>query len=390
MQQTFLPANFVLGSDVRSLAALLVGAVEPSAFQPAELVALTNIARKHSVTAMLYRQLDRARVDLRAPEWQILRAENTRQVVRYLQFKGAFQTIATVLHQANIPSIWLKGFALAHSIYPNPALRSMRDLDVLVPSAQRDQALTRLEQAGFTADWFLPSQTLQDMYHHYHLRGPVALEIHYRLIAVHSKFFTPADMKWFWAQTRTIRCDDLNLTVLAPEAMLLHLCAHAILTHGEPEFLLQRYLDLHFLVRSAPTLDWQLVLKRAQELRWTYAIARALEITREYFGTAIPGTLLQELDVRRPSDENYDRAFHDHTHATMLEFTRNYMRGMNRREKIRWAWDAFIPNEQFMRWRYRIRTRWLLPLFYVYRWFTVLYSALQTMYRWFSRILYFR
>ncbi len=390
MQQTFLPADFVPGSGVRSLAALLVGAIEPSAFQPTDLVALTDTARKHSVTAMLYRQLDRARVDLRAPEWKMLRAENTKQVIRYLQFKTAFQTIAAALDQANIPLIWLKGFALAHSIYPNPALRSMRDLDVLVPLAQRDQAISHMEQAGFILDWFLPSQTLQDMYHHYHLRGPVPLEIHYRLLGVHSKFFTPADLEWFWMQTRTIRCDDLNLAIFTPEAMLLHLCAHTILTHGEPEFLLQRYLDLHLLVGSAPTLDWQLALKRAQELRWTYAVKRALEITREYFGTSLPGTLLQELDVRRPADENHARAFHDHSHGTMLEFTHNYMRGMDRREKIRWAWDAFFPSAQFMRWRYRVESRWLLPLLYVYRWLTVLYNVLQTMYRWFSQTLSFK
>lgn len=387
MQQTFPPADFVPRSDARSLAALLVGAVQPSAFQPSELVALTEVARKHSVAAMLYRQLDRAQVDLRAPEWTPLRAEHSKQIIRYLQFKTAFRTIAAALDQANIPSIWLKGFALAHSIYPNPALRSMRDLDVLVPLAQRDLALTRLEQAGFTQDQVLPSPTLQTMLHHYHLRGPVPLEIHYRLLGVHSKFFTLADLEWFWTQTRTVQRGDLNLTLFAPEAMLLHLCAHAILNHGEPEFLLQRYLDSHLLVKSAPTLDWQLVLKRAQELRWTYAVRRALEITREYFGTAIPGTLFQELDAFRPPDENYERAFHDPAHATRLEITRNYMRGMSRREKIRWVWDAFIPSAEFMQWRYRIQARWLLPLFYVYRWFAALYSVLQTIHKRFRQIL---
>ena len=345
---------------------------------PSEIPALIELARVQSVAPYLYWKLRALGADMNAPAWQPLDAIYQTHTRAYLDLKNAAGKINAALTEAGIPAIWLKGFALAHSVYPEPALRHMVDLDVLVPFAQRRAALECMQHIGYTLDIVRPSETLQDMSHDYHLQGEMPLELHYRLLGVHSKFFTADDLAWFWAQTRTFNFNTHTLQMFAPEAQVLHLCAHAMLNHSEAEFLLQRFLDLHLVITTAPQLDWNMVVERARALRWTYAVERALDITRTYFGTPIPEDLTDALAAQRPNDEDNARAFHNFGASTPLENARNYLRGMSAREKLNWVKDSLLPSRAYMQWRYHPKTRWQMLAAYPYRWFDIVRHIAQT------------
>lgn len=51
---------------------------------------------------------------------------------------------------AGIPVVAMKGFALAHTLYRDPSIRAVGDLDVLVPEAHRNELLRHLTHAGYT------------------------------------------------------------------------------------------------------------------------------------------------------------------------------------------------------------------------------------------------
>lgn len=382
MHPSFPPLYFRPGPDLHSLAAVLVGAIAPDQFAAADRVALVQNARTHNLAPMLYWQLNRQGVNLNLPEWQTLRAARTQALRDYLQRQAAFQTFSNALERANIPAIWLKGFALAHIVYPHPILRPMRDLDVLVPYAQREQALAIAQELGYVLDVWPLSDAVQEMSHHYHLRSSVVVELHYRLLGVRSKMLTPEQLTWFWTQTESFQHDDLHFTLFQPEATLLYLAVHAILQHGEFELLLQRYLDLYLLLKKYPQLDWTRIVERAVAFRWTYALARALELTREYFGTSLPDGLLPELTSRRPNDEDYSHARWLRPDTTRLEATRNLMHGMTGAEKWKWFWASLFPTPKYMRWRYAVRADWQLPLFYFWRWGMIAVDTFQTMLKW--------
>ncbi len=61
------------------------------------------------------------------------------------------------LSDAGLPVVCLKGFALAHTLYPDPDLRTIGDLDLLVPRGDLDRAIACLREAGF-AFAALPTQ----------------------------------------------------------------------------------------------------------------------------------------------------------------------------------------------------------------------------------------
>jgi hypothetical protein len=59
--------------------------------------------------------------------------------------------ILTAFQSAGIEALVLKGAALAHLVYPEPGLRPMRDLDLLVSPSQARPAQTLLGELGFNA-----------------------------------------------------------------------------------------------------------------------------------------------------------------------------------------------------------------------------------------------
>lgn len=361
-----------------SFAALLVGKTPRTNFSDTQWIEIVSLARRQTVGALLYWQLHKMDVKPHTNLWDKLKRAYSRQIQLYLQRKDAFQKISRSLRHAEIPALWLKGFALAHSVYPNPALRPMRDLDVLVPLPQREHALTLVQELGYLLAVPAHSQATQEMWHHYPLRGSVAVELHYALIGLRSKILPASQLEWFWTQTRVIHAGEMEFSAFTPEAELLYLCAHAILQHGETEFILQRYLDLHLLIEKNPALDWQLIMERAIELRWTYAVARALEITRAYFGTTLPENFLEELQTRRRADEDAGNALWILPNATRLEATRSFMHGMSRSEKWKWFWSSLFPTPAYMKWKYEIRAEWQIPFFYFYRWFVIARDVVQT------------
>ncbi len=213
----------------------------------------------------------------------------------YQLLKENHSKVQLALAQAGIPAIWLKGIALAQTLYPLPQLRPMDDLDVLVPYDQRQVALKVIQSIGYH---FPPTDALAEKVHapqstayHYHLRGgfssEIILEIHFRLLDDDELLPTSA-MDWFWQESETVDQGQTSFSILKLEAHFLYLSAHAILAHGEFEFRLQRYYDLDLLVRQEAFFNWNLVLSRAKVLGWNYTVKRALILTSAYFALTHP------------------------------------------------------------------------------------------------------
>jgi hypothetical protein len=83
----------------------------------------------------------------------------------------------TALRAAGVPSLLLKGAATSHLLYADPALRAMRDVDLLVRERDTTSAIRVLTETGFSPT-SLPSAS-----HHARplSRGSIVVEVHHRL-----------------------------------------------------------------------------------------------------------------------------------------------------------------------------------------------------------------
>lgn len=256
----------------------------------------------------------------------------------------------------------------------------MSDLDVLVPYAQRESALSIVERLGFhfyeTDGHLMSSQEALELNltHHYHLKGgiqdSVVLELHFRWLGTDDELFPIRDLEWFWTQTTIVQSGS-QFTILLPEAHLLYLCAHAVLQHGEENTILRHYFDLHQLIKNTP-VDWDKVIKQAAVLGWEYVVDRALFLAAKYFSTPVPATTFADLRKSRPKPRPSavaDRVVRIQSKGARWERTLIRLHQLSFFERIDLVRRIIFPPQSYMRFRYGLRPNRRVCFFYPYRWF---------------------
>jgi hypothetical protein len=190
-----------------------------------------------------------------------LRPQHANQVRR-----RALAEILAAFAAEGIPARVLKGAALAGLIYPEPGQRPMRDLDILVPTAQVRQAQQLLARLGFEAPLPGPTEPLPDK--HLALAGrqeegfQVSVELHHNLFQA----FAPASMTMadLTGPPLTFDIDGVTAYALGPEDMLWHLSQH-LAYHAsvwEPIRLVWVADLVGFANRFAAQIDWEAVARR--------------------------------------------------------------------------------------------------------------------------------
>ena len=361
------------------LTALVSQRLSPKSVDDDQWSEIVELALHHSLAPMLYWVIKGAGINPESdPRWSSLKSATQQSATKFILLDRARFLFNTALKDASIRTIWLKGIALAHTVYPQPWLRPMGDLDVLVPYKQRKLALATGESLGFQ----LPDETgilnvdiPEDLQHHYVLFGSVVnsvcLELHYRLLGTDGLELLPGEqLDWFWGNSSIRIIDGDEFTILNPEAQLLYLCAHALIQHGEANTPLFRYFDLHLLVTKT-ALDWQIVVDKALELKWSYAVGRALKLAVKYFDTPVPDWVSDQLRTLRSIEENTFRVVRLQGKGNRWESEMMFLSKLSFADRLRVIFILLFPPKNFIQERYSISPGHPILPYYFYRWFDV-------------------
>lgn len=287
---------------------------------------------------------------------------------------------AALLDAAAIRYIVLKGAALAATVYEEPGLRSMGDLDVMVPVDDFAEAQSLAESLGYrlaAPPLFSRSHELQGR--HLEMRrmvgsNPVALELHDEPIGGRG-YRTQLPASWFWEHSQKINIKNgdrvlpATAEVLSSEAHALFLSGHLVLQHGGSLARMIWFLDIHKLVRSdRVSFDLSEFSQLAQTRGWSAVAQAALSSCIARFETPIPSETMARL--HRDSKPWLKRLV-----AQQQQEPRSPLgREVQRMRAFRWTarlriWMALIvPNAAYMRWRYPTRSAKSLVGAYLYRW----------------------
>lgn len=197
----------------------------------------------------------------------------------------------TLLEGAGCTPVALKGAFLARHAYPEPALRPMRDLDLLVPQGQALAAWEALLAAGATviAPPKIPLAEVIRLEQHLPAlelpRGTV-LELHVRVSELSGRleYATPAGHEAALIE-RAMTVGGLRFP--DPTDLLSHLVTHAVYGHRFDcgPLLLS---DVAFLTARQP-IDWPRFHATAAADGWAKGAALVLALVREFCGEpAVP------------------------------------------------------------------------------------------------------
>lgn len=172
-----------------------------------------------------------------------------------------FAVLAEILDafaRRDINAIVLKGAALAHVLYPEPGVRAMRDLDILVPVKQVYEAREALRSLGFKITEEPPSRYSAD---HHHLpdcsivRDGLSVSVELHVDALSRDAPESLSFDTFTEALRPFTLDGRKAQAFGHTDMLRHLCRHMI----EPgnEIRLIHVTDiLEYARRFRDEIDW--------------------------------------------------------------------------------------------------------------------------------------
>jgi len=218
---------------------------------------------------------------------------------RNLRLSESVREISAALAAAAIPAILLKGAALIESVYPDPALREMVDLDLLVATEQLDAAGDALAAVGLRPRLAARTERWTRAWmraHHIHDAAlvsedrVVAVELH-RHVAPDDQAasFDVADI---WRRRRVSRRGGHLLP--SPEDLLLHVCIHFSRDRRRrSDGALGQICDIARIL-ATEDIDWSLLADIVRAYRLRTSVFLALFAARE-LGVAIPEQAIDAL-----------------------------------------------------------------------------------------------
>jgi hypothetical protein len=189
------------------------------------------------------------------------------QAIRNAQLGTSLQEVLLTLSRYGVPTIVLKGAALAQLVYGNIALRPMVDLDVLVQARDLDLAERLVRELRYVAyEGWRPAEWYRR--HHHHL-APYHSPDGWSCVEVHQHIF-PLDLgvqvpiEDLWHRARPADLGPAPALVLAPADLLLHLC---VALSAVEHFVggLRTLCDIAAAIkRYEMELDWACLLESAR------------------------------------------------------------------------------------------------------------------------------
>ncbi len=282
------------------------------------------------------------------------------------------ETILSALAARRIHPLLLKGSYLAASVYPEPHLRQMNDIDILVQPddlTATENALTALgyvgsyksstRGAGVTkhTSTFRPPRA-DDATPNPYLSSAVGRTIEPHTLLEESWYGLRADITpGVWARSIPFQVHSHSARALCADDLVLHLAVHLTfhLIMGYPSMV--QLLDLVFVTsRLDSEIDWNVVVARANAQHTAPYVYAALALAQKTLDAPIPFFVLEKLDgacsarVRR-----YVRTLSlahivaRSQRAPVSTFGQRVQRGwQDRVEVARWASS---PLEQWRVWR---------------------------------------
>jgi hypothetical protein len=206
---------------------------------------------------------------------------------------GELRCAAGLLESAGIAWMVLKGPVVA-ATYPDPQVRTYRDLDIVVERHRFGDAVALFEAAGYELvdrNWALMAREGIGQVHLVR-PGGIGIDLHFHLLSNRSlRRHFALDMDEVFAGSRPVDLGGVTCQTPGPEHTLLHLCLHAALEGADR---LVWLCDVRYVI-LAERLSWDRLVDCAQRWRVHLVAGTVLDRARRVVGAQVPDEVVRTL-----------------------------------------------------------------------------------------------
>lgn len=348
---------------------------------------LLHHADGHSLTPLLYAVWREAGLLDQIPVEALDRLARayTDNAERNSYIRRELLEIHTILTEADVPHLVLKGWPLVERLYTDPAQRVLYDHDFLVPVERAEAGQRALRAAGFRPlpgkdEWIekhLPPLWRNEGYDwdgylfdpHY----PRPVELHTRLWEQGWRGLRMQQLPNLWRRAQTASVAGVSMQLLSDADTLVHLAVHFAGHLVEREARLNQLLDLvRFIELSTP--DWEQVWAQAAQanvIRFVYA---SLTLAQQIFGAPLPPeNIWHRFSAATPPGFRAWLAGPGTDDVLTADYRRRekgkdyhltFIAAASASERLGIVRFALLPPLGQLMAKYNLRYRWLGPLFY--------------------------
>jgi len=269
-----------------------------------------TLVERHRVAPLAWANLSRHPAGVFPNELMAeLSAQHRENALHVLAMTGEAVRLHRLLDGAGLSYTMLKGLTLAQRYYGDPALRHAGDIDLLVAEADFKRVLRLLTEAGYPADIELADLTPRQLsyylfaYHHCEFpveRSGLRVELHWRPMG-NPHTFRPPDLMPGSDQIERLTVANCALPLLAPEEMLLYLCAHGA---KHAWFRLKWLFDLPQVLESRDW-DWDALFRKARLYGCEQGFALGLLVANRLLAWPLPAPVGQFIARARNLEWQY-------------------------------------------------------------------------------------
>ncbi|MCS6910326.1 MAG: nucleotidyltransferase family protein, partial [Anaerolineales bacterium] len=225
--------------------------------------------------------------------------------------------------EAGMPTLVLKGAALALRYYDNVGLRPMDDVDLMVPTERAAEAIALLHRLGWRER---PYREIRDVdstviaaRHAWEFINAAGdrMDLHWH--ALFTSCFPGADEP-FWHGAEPLTVGYASSLALNATDALLHTCAHGARWNLLPS--VRWVSDAIYILRSGPhRIAWQRFVELADWLGVTPHVRDSLDYLIQHFDAPVPAEALAQLAANAtavPPAERRAYAYFSSTPANLL------------------------------------------------------------------------
>lgn len=255
---------------------------------------------RHALLPLIWWKLKDQSSNLIPSEAQVrLQSDFRRTRIRNLFIIEELRRLLRVFDEHDISVIPIKGPILALN-YPDIALRSFNDLDLVVRPQDIERATAALNRLGYHRHRTLTADKEAFLLAKHNQRafadsaGRLTIELHWKLFCEEKSRAFPSARMYEKLTTCVLPRGDRPVHVLSAENTLLYLCVHAALSMYER---VNWITDIAVHLRANSQLDWEKVFALAEAGGERRALSLGLFLASELLHVKLPSPVAKRIEV---------------------------------------------------------------------------------------------